>query len=482
LRKPPVQSQHGLHSPPHARDPCKLPRMKPGSPRRFALIHPALASVALVLTASTAGASEIRDGEEFSYAPLGGARTCLLFPAGLFDAGACPGLHPIPDPPHVPGVPQRQVAIGRLFFDDRGAPAVAVLSINLDEAVSYEPEDDMPRFASEVADGMTASLRGARLRSRPSYARMSYWGGLPLVRVSFDVDGLADDARIFMEHVVVYSASSSHGAYSVVLSTTAAHAVRLDVIGDESAASLRVSHPKAHSPPPSGAASHATSVAGSVGVHIPEGFVDLTHGLPQDWAGKLPPDVEQLAKSGTKLALAVDFADAGLQANLVADRYRGLIPEPSAINAARGAAAADLAKAYPAGTRVEILSAEATRAGTVEGTRVVLAMQQEAQPGTPQAKSPVRTVVYFFPAGDEFVTLAFSTNESLFAAYESRFDAAALATTGLRAPSSSSTNLALHRVAWLVASGIGVAGALAFFASRRRRKAIGPLHGGLPRT
>jgi hypothetical protein len=427
------------------------------------LAHAALASLLLVLIASTAGASEIRDGEEFSYPQIRGVRTCVLFPVALFDPADCPGMQPVPDAQGGPDQRQRHVAIARVFFEDRGTPALATLAVNFVESPPYVLSGDyIPQFASEMADGIVAAWPEARLRAKP-VTGVATSGNLPLVRISFDVDGLSDAHRL-MEHAVLYAASSSRGLYTILLTTSAANAAALDAIGDASAANLVVAHPARPSSSKDRTTAYGTSMDASapstVGVHIPDGFVDLTHGVPEGWAGKLPAYIEQRANSGTNLAYAVDITDAGLVAELLATEYAGPIPDPSAMGDARDAATAELAKAFPPGTTVETVSARVATVGTVQGTRIVFAVRQ--------ATEPTRTVAYFFPAGDHAVSLAFSATEADFAAYEPRFDAAALKTTGLggtaQPPSHPFTVIAA------VASGILVTVALVFFAARRKKR------------
>jgi hypothetical protein len=445
-----------------------VPSMRPGAlhfDSIFApLVHATLAICALVLTSSTAGASEIHDGDQLSYALAPGVRTCVLFPEAQFDPADCPGLQPVRDVPGGPGAPQRQVALARVFFEDRGAPAVAKLSITFIENPPYELRGDyILQFANEMADGIVASWPEARLRTKPPRTGTVTLNDLPIVRISFDVDGLSDERRL-MEHVILYAASSSRGLYTILLTTTSEHAAALDVIGDESAPNIVIARPAKPSSGTDRATVSGTSVDASasspIGVHIPDGFVDLTHGVPEQWAGQLPPYVEQLANSGTKLAYAVDITDAGLVADFVASEYAGRIPDPSAIGAAEDAATAELAKPYPPGTKVETVSARAATVGTVQGTRIVLSVLQPT--------GPIRTLAYLFPVGDHIVSLAFSTPEANFASYEPRFDAAALKTTGLGAPASAARS-DLFTVIVAVANGILVIGALALFAARKKK-------------
>ena len=71
----------------------------------------------------------------------------------------------------------------------------------------------------------------------------SVWrvNGIPLVRFTFDLDGVPEEKEL-MQHHVGFAASSRDARYTLVFSSRTADAEVVDAFADESLASLRLPH------------------------------------------------------------------------------------------------------------------------------------------------------------------------------------------------------------------------------------------------
>jgi hypothetical protein len=200
--------------------------------------------------------------------------------------------------------------------------------------------------------------------------------------------------------------------------------------------------------------------AGKVQVRIPEGFVDLTGGVPAALAGKLPPAIEQQARSGGYLAYAVDLDHPtdGVLANLVATEQQGQMPDLSKSSSPPDEFTQGLAKVYPPGTTLNVVSMNSVSVGSFHGTRILVDAQLPAV--------ALKQLMYLLPAGEQTLSLVYTAPRASYAAYEPLFDASAHATTGLTNPSN-----AILSMIPAIASGIGAAVIATLVAARKKKKA-----------
>jgi hypothetical protein len=205
----------------------------------------------------------------------------------------------------------------------------------------------------------------------------------------------------------------------------------------------------------------SASGAPSPVVRVPDGFLDLSHGVPESLVGKLPPTIEQEATSGTHLAYAIDLSQLGHGpvANMRATESRGVLPDPPTLTASRDGLAAAFAKIYP-GMTLKIASASPVSVGQFHGVRVVLDIET--------AVGPLRQLLYLLPLGEESLMLTYTAARSAYEAYEPRFDASALATTGLQA---APTRLSFWELMPAILGGTAAAVTSVFIGSRKKRKA-----------
>jgi hypothetical protein len=208
-------------------------------------------------------------------------------------------------------------------------------------------------------------------------------------------------------------------------------------------------------------------------VHPPEGFVELAHGVPDRLAGKLPPFVEQQAHAGAHLAYALDLdhPSGGFIANMLADVHPGVLPDASKILSAQGEIVQGVEKGYPPGTVVKIASARPVSVGIFRGARILLDVQQ---PG-----GSIRQLLYLLPLGKENLVLTYTAGPSSYDTYEPRFDASAMATTGLENPPSA-VSATLQVIATSAVTGMVGALAASRVARKWRKKATAPRNGPSP--
>ncbi len=214
--------------------------------------------------------------------------------------------------------------------------------------------------------------------------------------------------------------------------------------------------------------SSGVAAAAKPEIHIPEGFVDLTHGVPEPLAGKLPPAIEHEAQSfaqvagGTEpgpFALAMDVDHVTNGASVVASKQKARMPDLSKSSELDEFVQA-LAKTSPPGTTCHLASANPVSVGAFRGSRILV-----------DGETPVgalRMLIYILPLGDDTLTLLYSASRASFATYEPRFDASALATTGLANPYNG-----VFSMIQATATGVLVAIGASLIAARRKKKAAG---------
>ena len=197
-----------------------------------------------IIAINAAHAETIRDGNDFSLSIQStAARTCIIFPESARDPAACAGLIFGARPPIDPA--RRDLAIGLIRFVDRGAAAKASFAVTfILEPDSVEPDHEKAEaFAGEIERTYTRDHPGTKVRGGTSRVQLQVVAGVKVARVVFDLDGLNSDDRSLMEHHIFYLAWAEGGLYSFVLSTGGEHAAAVDAIADDSALTLRVTHP-----------------------------------------------------------------------------------------------------------------------------------------------------------------------------------------------------------------------------------------------
>jgi hypothetical protein len=160
-------------------------------------------------------------------------------------------------------------------------------------------------------------------------------------------------------------------------------------------------------------------------VQVPEGFVDLTKGIPDALAGSLPATTLDEARNAGHLAFAIDPTPAaeGLTPNEIADlRPAPLHVDPAKMSKTISELTKALATAVPGG-KSEILRADPVVVSDVTGLRVVADIDVGGR--------AFRDLIFLLPVGPRMLVLTFSVSRARYADYEPRFDAAARATRGL---------------------------------------------------
>jgi hypothetical protein len=197
-------------------------------------------------------------------------------------------------------------------------------------------------------------------------------------------------------------------------------------------------------------------------VQIPEGFVDLTKGIPGALAGSLPAATLNEARNAGHLAFAIDPTPAaeGLTPNEIADlRPTPLHVDPAEMTKTVSELTKSLATAVPGG-KSEVLRADPVAVSGVTGLRVVADIDVGGR--------AFRDLIFMLPVGPRMLVLTFSVSRARYADYEPRFDAAALATRGLEAaPAIPKGPL---RQAVIMGIGVVIAGVLIEVARRKRAR------------
>lgn len=229
------------------------PRLQPGE-RRLAVVSwlarllPRALSVvvalaATLLVAADATATEIGDGDDFAVKLREDALVCIHTPPPDHPDPACARFGSPPRSDTSKG-PIRVVSSGivRVPASEQGALVVTVL-VRAKVPFVAEPESnaDAMEYAREYAGGVATSLPPARVRAGDPVASVFKVGGIPLVRFSFDLDGVPEDKEL-MQHHVGFAASSHDARYTLVFSSRTADAEVVDAFADESVASLRLPH------------------------------------------------------------------------------------------------------------------------------------------------------------------------------------------------------------------------------------------------
>jgi hypothetical protein len=207
---------------------------------------PPAAARAVTPPASAAPApTVVRDGDAYSFGIPARAGACVLFPATLFDAAACPSqAKPLTTAPDMPE-DVRLLAVGILRIDDPGHEHQAVLlTASLDKMRhSLEPDEaSAASFAAGMRDEAKESAPGTTVHSGSESVRLASIHGVRLARIAFDLDG-ATGTYARLQHTIAIVGWSSAGAYAITLNCTRADAPAADALADEIAKSVRVAAP-----------------------------------------------------------------------------------------------------------------------------------------------------------------------------------------------------------------------------------------------
>jgi hypothetical protein len=209
---------------------------------RWVAVALCLCPLALLSARAARADVEVQDGTLFSFKIAAPTRFCVQFPSSRFDPGVCGSLKPTAQEPVIPE--GRAIAMGRVFFDDHGARADAVLAAQFSElsAVTSTADYVPSEFASGMAKTMASSIGVDADHVHVVSSRVVVVAGVAFIRAVIDSTGLPPEKRTF-EHAITYSGASDRGLYALMLASTAEHKEALDALVDANAASLRIANP-----------------------------------------------------------------------------------------------------------------------------------------------------------------------------------------------------------------------------------------------
>ncbi len=174
-----------------------------------------------------------------------GARVCVMFPIAARDPVTCAGLSlPPVEPP--PDPEQRIVASGIVRFDEPDAGGYAAVFSVTHGPMAHAMEPDLEvaqQFAKGMSDGAAESAKAQVRKGWPQTELRRWNGGPAAARISFYLDGLTGDRKRMMEHVAAYAVWVKGGVYAFMLMSGGEHAIAIDALTDDSARSIRYSHP-----------------------------------------------------------------------------------------------------------------------------------------------------------------------------------------------------------------------------------------------
>jgi hypothetical protein len=187
---------------------------------------------------------ELRDGGEYRVALGAPARVCIQYPPPATpDPVACEGFKPLAQAPPEDARP-RVVVLGGLRLGDGDAAASALVSLTLTTTRYSAPPtpESAGAFAATMAGLLTSQWPGSSVRGGAPTARILTVAGVPVVRITVDVDGLPADGHM-LDHTIAYVAWSLDGPYSLSLSTSRPSATAIDALADEAGATIRLANP-----------------------------------------------------------------------------------------------------------------------------------------------------------------------------------------------------------------------------------------------
>ena len=116
-------------------------------------------------------------------------------------------------------------------------------------SASYQPsQESAEAFAAGMADQVVSSVRGARLKERPT-TQLVRLGGQLAARIAFDVDGASGPFRFF-QHTIAFNVWAPGGTYTLELSTTGDNARAFDALADDVASTIHLTHQAPPRPAP----------------------------------------------------------------------------------------------------------------------------------------------------------------------------------------------------------------------------------------
>lgn len=191
------------------------------------------------------------------------ARVCIQYPPPAHpDPALCHGFKPLAQMPPEDSTP-RVLALGALRVGDGDTAASAVVSLTLSttrHSASPTPES-AGAFAATMAGSVTSQWPGSSVRGGAPTTRILTVAGVPVVRITVDVDGLPAEGHM-LDHTIAYVAWSLDGPYSLSLSTPRASAAAIDALADEASATIHLANPAL---PPGGSRIPADGAARSDG-------------------------------------------------------------------------------------------------------------------------------------------------------------------------------------------------------------------------
>jgi hypothetical protein len=174
------------------------------------------------------------------------------------------------------------------------------------------------------------------------------------------------------------------------------------------------------------AASNAQAASALV-VRAPDGFVDLVHAVSPEVESSFAPAIQE-ARNGSHILFAIDMSNDARNANMIADVKPGPLPADPENLSEIGAGLGQGTETAVPGSAAKVVSVRVASIGSGKGVRAVIDLTASG--------AAFRDLVYMLPDGKDTLVLTYTAPRDAYASYEARFDASALATTGLEPPAS----------------------------------------------
>jgi hypothetical protein len=210
-----------------------------------------------------------------------------------------------------------------------------------------------------------------------------------------------------------------------------------------------------------GSVALAQSSPGGLHYSIPPGWLDLSPGAPAANFARVPKEVVDQARNPRYLAMAIDMDHAknGFAANL--NVVHSPCPGPLKADSLPAAAHAIQEAGRAAGTDLHVVSHEIVTIGGVAAARFLDEMT------LPPHK--LRQYAYLIPNGQDCAVVTYTATQERWGEYRPVFEAAALATGGVRAlPESERLARSLGQLTGFCAGAGAVVGLVVWLARRKR--------------
>ena len=197
--------------------------------------------------------------------------------------------------------------------------------------------------------------------------------------------------------------------------------------------------------------------------HLPDGWLDLSPGAPEDNFNQVAPEVARIARNGRFAAYGFDIAGATdtftANENVHVQEAKIQISQailPQIRSEMQQAASSD-------GTPVTVIDASLRTIGGVESGRFISEMKVRG--------TEVRQITYLIPAATQTASLVFTVERSRFDEYVDKIDAAAMKTEGAGAAAAPGQGFDWGQVALAGLLGAAIGGIIAgmkYLRSRRK--------------